>query len=125
MELMPATGAALQASAGQRVMRLSELVTLLRISHDLSVARIGGWPRCSPMRTSGGGGPPHVQRHRIDRVDIQHVAGEPCFLGIDSGSTTTKIVLVDTQGRLVFAHYAGNSGNAIQAAQDGLEQLRA
>ena len=36
--------------------------------------------------------------------------GEPCFLGVDSGSTTTKIVLIDQQGRLVFTHYADNNG---------------
>ena len=105
-------------------MRLSELVTLLSAPQDLTVVHNrrlaplfvdeGEWRRWSAAR---------MQR-QIERVDIQDVAGEPCFLGIDSGSTTTKIVLVDTQGRLAFTHYAGNNGNAIQAAQEGLELLR-
>ena len=55
---------------------------------------------------------------------MRDVAGEPCFLGVDSGSTTTKMVLVDRQGRLVFTHYTNNSGNAIGAARDGMEKLR-
>jgi activator of 2-hydroxyglutaryl-CoA dehydratase len=35
------------------------------------------------------------------------------FLGIDSGSTTTKIVLIDEQGRVAFEYYINNKGNAI------------
>jgi len=61
--------------------------------------------------------------HRVARVEPDQVDG-PCFLGIDSGSTTTKLALVDEQGRLFFEHYQGNDGNPIQAAQNGLEKLR-
>jgi activator of 2-hydroxyglutaryl-CoA dehydratase len=45
-------------------------------------------------------------------------------LGIDSGSTTTKLVLVDDQGQVFFSHYAPNHGNPIRAVQKGLENLR-
>jgi len=62
-------------------------------------------------------------RYRIDWVDARQVQGE-CFLGIDSGSTTTKLALVDERGRLFFEHYQGNDGNAIRAVQEGLEKLR-
>ena len=63
------------------------------------------------------------QRHRVESVAANEVSGE-CFLGIDSGSTTTKIVLVDERGRLFFEHYQGNDGNPIGAVQAGLEKLR-
>jgi predicted CoA-substrate-specific enzyme activase len=63
-------------------------------------------------------------QHRIERVPVHEVEGEPCFLGVDSGSTTTKMVLIDRQGRLVFTHYTNNGGDAIGAARDGLEKLR-
>ena len=49
---------------------------------------------------------------------------EKFFLGVDSGSTTTKIVLIDSHGRVAFDYYASNRGNAIQAVQQGLEALR-
>ncbi|MDG6225761.1 MAG: acyl-CoA dehydratase activase [Candidatus Thermoplasmatota archaeon] len=47
-----------------------------------------------------------------------------CFLGIDSGSTTTKVVLIDDKGRLVFSHYSGNKGDPIEAVRKGLGELR-
>ncbi len=45
------------------------------------------------------------------------------FLGIDSGSTTTKIVLLDAEGRLLYTYYHNNDGNPIQTVRRGLEQL--
>ncbi|MCL2327865.1 MAG: acyl-CoA dehydratase activase [Bacteroidetes bacterium] len=44
------------------------------------------------------------------------------FLGIDSGSTTTKVVLLNRKGELIASHYDTNKGNPIQAAINGLEQ---
>lgn len=48
---------------------------------------------------------------------------KPFFLGIDSGSTTTKIVLLDKRGRLVAHHYRNNRGNPIKAVKEGLEEI--
>ncbi len=44
-------------------------------------------------------------------------------LGIDSGSTTTKIVALDKQKRSLFSYYAPNKGNPIQTVREGLEAL--
>ncbi len=38
------------------------------------------------------------------------------FLGVDSGSTTTKIVLLDEEGRLVYKDYSYNNGNSYTTA---------
>ncbi|HEU0294254.1 MAG TPA: acyl-CoA dehydratase activase-related protein [Anaerolineales bacterium] len=62
-------------------------------------------------------------RHKIVRVDISKLNGDKLFLGIDSGSTTTKIVLIDEQGRVAFEYYINNRGDAINAVQQGLEKL--
>lgn len=35
---------------------------------------------------------------------------EGLFLGIDSGSTTTKIVLIDNEQRIVYQNYTSNEG---------------
>ena len=45
------------------------------------------------------------------------------FLGIDSGSTTTKLVLLDTQGNLVDSFYAPNEGEPLKVAQKALMDL--
>lgn len=41
-------------------------------------------------------------------------------IGIDSGSTTTKVVVLDRQGHLLFRYYHSNDGNPIQTALQGL-----
>ncbi|MDR0394741.1 MAG: acyl-CoA dehydratase activase-related protein [Tannerella sp.] len=46
-----------------------------------------------------------------------------CFLGIDSGSTTTKIAVIDGEQRLVFQSYKNNDGNPLKAAADGLNEF--
>lgn len=45
------------------------------------------------------------------------------FLGVDSGSTTTKIVLLDKEGKLLFSYYHDNDGNPVKAVEDGLRKL--
>jgi len=60
---------------------------------------------------------------RVGRVKIEDVSGKPLFIGIDSGSTTTKICLVDEEGNLVFDRYGHNRGNALQTARDMLAEV--
>lgn len=64
------------------------------------------------------------EQAKIPRVDLLYIGEEELFLGIDSGSTTTKIVLVDAQGRLAFGHYGANNGDPIMAVKKGLSELR-
>ena len=46
------------------------------------------------------------------------------YLGIDSGSTTTKIALVDQSGELIDAAYAPNEGEPLRVARQMLVNLR-
>ncbi len=59
----------------------------------------------------------------VPRVSPHAVVGE-LFLGIDSGSTTTKLVLVDWDGRLVADAYEMNRGEPLDACRRGLDTLR-
>ncbi len=56
--------------------------------------------------------------------DIGLLDGAPCFLGIDSGSTTTKILLMDDESRVALTWYASNGGDAIGAVRKGLDAFR-
>ncbi|MBR6249833.1 MAG: 2-hydroxyacyl-CoA dehydratase [Bacteroidales bacterium] len=58
----------------------------------------------------------------IHFLDLSAATG-PTFLGIDSGSTTTKIVLTNEHGDILFRYYSHNNGNPVQAVQLGLEEL--
>lgn len=46
-----------------------------------------------------------------------------CFLGLDSGSTTTKLVLTDEQGYILFTDYSRNEGNPLRAVSQALERM--
>ncbi len=43
-----------------------------------------------------------------------------CFLGIDSGSTTTKILVMDEDENIVYSFYAPNEGNPLKKTIEGL-----
>lgn len=45
------------------------------------------------------------------------------FLGVDVGSVTTKIVLIDTHGNVIFQEYLRNQGGPIAAIQRGFKKL--
>ena len=47
-----------------------------------------------------------------------------CYLGIDSGSTTTKFALINEQGELVDEFYAPNEGQPLDVARDALIEMR-
>lgn len=42
------------------------------------------------------------------------------FLGIDSGSTTTKFVVTDDDGRILFKSYSNNDGNPLKKVEEAL-----
>ncbi|HBN05863.1 MAG TPA: hypothetical protein DD434_08780, partial [Bacteroidales bacterium] len=58
------------------------------------------------------------EKHRIEKTDIKNYNGE-IWLGIDSGSTTTKIVAIDKNERVLYSYYTPNNGNPIEAVKKG------
>lgn len=66
-----------------------------------------------------------VQRHanaHVDRKDIHKYQGK-AWLGIDSGSTTTKLVLIDEEDNILYESYANNQGNPVDVIQKELLQI--
>lgn len=45
------------------------------------------------------------------------------YLGIDAGSTTSKFVLVNKNGELLYKFYAGNQGDPLGIVQNGLKAM--
>ncbi len=67
-----------------------------------------------------------LRRHsdaRVRRGDLSAYAGD-CFLGVDAGSTTTKLALIGQSGELLWSFYAGNQGSPIQTAIRALGELK-
>ena len=59
---------------------------------------------------------------RIEETPLKGYAG-PAYLGIDSGSTTTKIAVTDDGGRILYSYYAPNGGNPIKSVREGLAEF--
>ena len=63
------------------------------------------------------------------KVYPMHKGDEQVVIGIDSGSTTTKIIVVrakgEDAGQIVFSDYSMNLGNPINAVKEGLKRLKA
>lgn len=62
------------------------------------------------------------QRYQTDRRDLKGHKGF-AYLGIDSGSTTTKIVVTDENDRVLYTDYRPNGGNPIGSVKEGLTRL--
>ena len=60
----------------------------------------------------------------LQTCTIETYGGKDCFLGIDSGSTTTKIVIIGENKEILFSWYTNNGGNPIKAVIKGLVELK-
>ena len=59
----------------------------------------------------------------VAKADISAYSGN-CYLGIDAGSTTTKLALIGQQGELLWKFYSNNQGNPIMTAQFAIGELK-
>lgn len=58
----------------------------------------------------------------VKRRELKDALG-PLYLGIDAGSTTTKSVLIDGDGYLLYSFYCSNEGNPVNAVKKMLDEL--
>ena len=65
------------------------------------------------------------QRHAknaVQRDNIEDYAGN-AYLGIDAGSTTTKLALISESGSLLYSYYGGNMASPVTTAVNALKDL--
>ena len=62
------------------------------------------------------------EKAKVPRKDLTTYSGD-CFLGIDAGSTTTKMVLIDRDGNLLYSDYGSNEGNPLKSVINMLKKL--
>ena len=66
-----------------------------------------------------------VARHKASDLafeDIRTYAGD-AYLGIDSGSTTTKLVLITPDCKLLYEHYQSNNGQPLDIVLERLREI--
>ncbi len=66
-----------------------------------------------------------VARHKesdLKYADIKTYQGD-AYLGIDAGSTTTKLVLITPDGGLLYQHYCSNKGQPLDVITEKLKEI--
>ena len=64
----------------------------------------------------------HAQ-HQVKKGDLSTYSGS-CYLGIDAGSTTTKVALVGEDGSLLYSFYDNNNGSTIATAIRAISEIK-
>ncbi len=62
--------------------------------------------------------------HTVKKAPLSSYTGN-CFLGIDAGSTTTKVALVGEDGTLLYHFYSNNNGSPLATAIRSVREIRA
>lgn len=66
-----------------------------------------------------------VERHKksdLKYEDINTYQGD-AYLGVDAGSTTTKLVLITPDGGLLYNHYCSNKGQPLDIITDKIKEI--
>ena len=123
-ELIPAMGAAM---FGRYPLQTISVVQLIE-NIDRDIRNIGSAKdRIDPLFTSRhhfSNWKKDTKPVHIKTCAIETYGGKECFLGIDSGSTTTKIIVLGQNKEILFSWYKNNGGNSVKTVIEGLIQFR-
>ena len=61
--------------------------------------------------------------HCVTQGSLADYSGN-CFLGIDAGSTTTKLAIVGEDGTLLYSFYSNNNGSPIRTTQKAIAEIK-
>ena len=119
--LLVAKGAALDSLKIEpiSVEKLKSKIDVLKISHDDTTKPL------SPLFSINAEYDEFKSRHDKDTVkkgSLENFSGD-CFVGIDAGSTTTKLVVIDNDGSLLYSLYGSNEGNPLKSVITMLRKL--
>lgn len=115
-----ALGAALCAS-DYEAQPFDRLLTLLEESRD-AVSVVDTMP---PFFQNQEEYDAFIARHNAStppKLDIHTYVGD-AYLGIDAGSTTTKIALIAPDGGLLYTYYHSNQGNPVAVTLEQLKEI--
>ncbi len=120
-QLFVAIGAAL-LSQKEKVTSLSNIVD--KIS-DIYNIKDDTQPRLDPLFKDDEDYKKFKDRHNkntLKRADLKSYKGQ-AYLGIDAGSTTTKIALIGENSDLLYSYYGSNEGNPLNRVLEIMKDL--
>ena len=64
----------------------------------------------------------HHAAHKVETRSLAEYRGN-CYLGIDAGSTTTKVALVGEDGKLLYSFYSSNNGSPLATTIRAIREI--
>jgi len=59
---------------------------------------------------------------KVKRKSLEGFSGD-CFIGIDAGSTTSKLAIIDNEGSLLYSIYKSNEGDPLKSVIEMLKEV--
>ncbi len=120
--LFAAVGAAMNAKDHAEIFSLDKLIADLSggIKMKFEVKRM------QPLFKDEADYKEFTDRHdqyKVRRGDLSTYEGN-VFLGIDAGSTTTKVALVGEDGSLLYSFYSSNNGSPLATAISSIKEIK-
>ncbi len=117
-ELFTAIGAAGSIVDDKKPVGITDFIDLVKSSFKPVVSVNSLTPLFADFKAFEGW---EKKRNLIKIPETKIKRGDKLFLGIDSGSTTTKVVLLNEKSELVFEYYKNNLGKPLETVIDGLK----
>ena len=119
--LLVAKGACLDAKDANHISieKLKSKIQVLKASRDNTTVPL------QPLFKTNVEYEEFQKRHEKDKVVKKHLEEHKgdCFIGIDAGSTTSKLVVIDNKGALLYSSYKSNEGKPLQSIIEMLKDL--
>ena len=120
-QVFVAIGSAIYSKEDNKKYEYEELLNIIKENHnEISTMNI-----IDPLFNSEEEYNEFKERHQKAEVkvsDISNYAGE-AYVGIDAGSTTTKVVLMDKEDNILYEYYGSNKGNPIEVVKKELKHI--
>ena len=119
--LFAASGAAMNAKTEEFMSSLSQLNDILtkKIDMEFEVARL------EPLFKDQAEYDDFLKKHSendVKKGDFSSYKGD-LFLGIDAGSTTTKVAVIGEDGSLLYSFYSNNNGSPLKTAIKSIKEI--
>ena len=116
-----ALGASYFAEKQQNTYTIDSLITAVENAGSVS----SGKGRLKPLFANDDEYKEFVDRHAkssVKNADIVEYKGKS-YLGIDCGSTTTKLCLLTENNEILYSYYASNQGNPVEIVREQLTEI--
>ena len=108
---------AASASDSYKIDNIIEKITNARASDNIITGE--------PLFSSHAEYDEFIERHKkfdLGYADVSSYKGN-AYLGIDAGSTTTKLVLITEDGRILYHHYSSNQGQPLDKIAEQIKNI--